>query len=65
VAEERREPLSKLQARRLMEIAADFEGALRKLPPKKADKYRREQQAVADCRRRAATNRRLLDMRLD
>jgi hypothetical protein len=65
VAEERKERSSEGQARRLIEIAADFQGALRKLPPEVAEKYRREQEAVADCRRRAAQNRDLLDMRLD
>lgn len=38
---------------------------LRKRNPKLYAEITAQQQAVADCRRRAATNRDLLDMRLD
>jgi hypothetical protein len=63
--EQERKAASLRQAHRLVEIATDFEGALKKLPPKEAQKYRDEQEAVADCRRRAAQSRRLNEMRLD
>lgn len=48
----------------LVEVCANFEQALKKLPPEKAQRYRDAQHQVAECRRRAATNRDILDMRL-
>lgn len=58
----------KSQAERLIAIVADANQGwpeLAKRNPELARKLRAEQQAIADCRRRAATNRRILDMRLD
>lgn len=59
---------SRRQARVIMDTIADFNRGLpelRKTNPELAERITREQQEVADCRRRAAMNRDLLDMRLD
>lgn len=56
-------------ARRTMELIVAFnkgEAAVAAIiGPKKAREAFAKQEAVAACRRRASTNRRLLDMRLD
>ena len=65
---ERTDDTARRQADRLMEVVADANAgwpALKKRNPKLYKQITDEQREVAECRRRAAMNRDLLEMRLD
>ena len=61
---DRRKNVSDRQVRRLFEIASNFSTAINPLSQKKRKAYLVEQHEVAEARRRAQTNDKLLRLRL-
>ena len=61
---DRRKNVSDRQVRRLFEIASNFSTAIKPLSQKKRKAYLDEQHEVAEARRRAQTNDKLLRLRL-
>lgn len=63
-AEKRIDPMSQQQVQRLIRLAKSFDDTVDRLPDEKGEKYKREQQQIAETRRKAQMSDGLLRLRV-